>query len=146
MFSAAIYGAGALPRHSRNCGAPNWRRKHSHAVGDAGFRKELDAEMAEARATPCRPRACWCWRNGDLTMPSGRGILALLSGLAEEERTRIHRRASRIAAIKPFDVPFADARNSRGQFNPSKAAFKLTAWQVRPILAAMVRSERPGLP
>ena len=32
-------------------------------------------------------------------MPSGRGILALLSGLAEEERTRIHR-ASRIAAIK----------------------------------------------
>ena len=33
-------------------------------------------------------------------MPSGRGILALLSGLAEEERTRIHRRASRIAAIK----------------------------------------------
>ena len=56
--------------------------------------------MAEDRATPCRPRACWCWRNGDLTMPSGRGILALLSGLAEEERTRIHRRASRIAAIK----------------------------------------------
>jgi DNA invertase Pin-like site-specific DNA recombinase len=38
----------------------------------------------------------------DLTTPSGRGILALLSGLAEEERTRIHRRASegRIAAVK----------------------------------------------
>jgi DNA invertase Pin-like site-specific DNA recombinase len=33
----------------------------------------------------------------DLTTPSGRGILALLSGLAEEERTRILRRA---AAIK----------------------------------------------
>ena len=38
----------------------------------------------------------------DLTTPSGRGILALLSGLAEKERTRIHRRASegRIAAVK----------------------------------------------
>ena len=38
----------------------------------------------------------------DLTTPSGRGILALLSGLAEEERTRIHRRASEgsIAAVK----------------------------------------------
>ena len=38
----------------------------------------------------------------DLTTPSGRGILALLSGLAEEERHRIHRRASegRIAAVK----------------------------------------------
>jgi DNA invertase Pin-like site-specific DNA recombinase len=38
----------------------------------------------------------------DLTTPSGRGILALLSGLAEEERTRILRRANdgRIAAIK----------------------------------------------
>jgi DNA invertase Pin-like site-specific DNA recombinase len=36
------------------------------------------------------------------TTPSGRGILALLSGLAEEERTRILRRANdgRIAAIK----------------------------------------------
>jgi DNA invertase Pin-like site-specific DNA recombinase len=38
----------------------------------------------------------------DLTTPSGRGILALLSGLAEEERTRILRRANdgRVAAIK----------------------------------------------
>jgi DNA invertase Pin-like site-specific DNA recombinase len=38
----------------------------------------------------------------DLTTPSGRGILALLSGLAEEERTRIPWRANdgRIAAIK----------------------------------------------
>jgi DNA invertase Pin-like site-specific DNA recombinase len=38
----------------------------------------------------------------DLTTPSGRGILALLSGLAEEERTRILKRANegRIAAIK----------------------------------------------
>jgi DNA invertase Pin-like site-specific DNA recombinase len=38
----------------------------------------------------------------DLTTPSGRGILALLSGLAEEVRTRIHRRANegRVAAIK----------------------------------------------
>ena len=38
----------------------------------------------------------------DLTTPSGRGILALLSGLGEEERTRILRRANegRIAAIK----------------------------------------------
>jgi DNA invertase Pin-like site-specific DNA recombinase len=38
----------------------------------------------------------------DLTTPSGRGILALLSGLAEEERTRILRCANdgRIAAIK----------------------------------------------
>jgi DNA invertase Pin-like site-specific DNA recombinase len=38
----------------------------------------------------------------DLTTPSGRGILALLSGLAEEERIRILRRANegRIAAIK----------------------------------------------
>src|SRR5262245_64513767 len=30
----------------------------------------------------------------DLTTPTGRGILALLSGLAEEERTRILRRAN----------------------------------------------------
>ncbi len=38
----------------------------------------------------------------DLTTPSGRGILALLSGLAEEERTRILRRANegRVAAIR----------------------------------------------
>ena len=38
----------------------------------------------------------------DLTTPSGRGILALLSGLAEEERTRILRRANegRRAALK----------------------------------------------
>jgi DNA invertase Pin-like site-specific DNA recombinase len=38
----------------------------------------------------------------DLTTPSCRGILALLSGLAEEERTRILKRArqGRIAAIK----------------------------------------------
>ena len=38
----------------------------------------------------------------DLTTPSGRRMLALLSGLAEEERTRILRRANegRIAAIK----------------------------------------------
>jgi DNA invertase Pin-like site-specific DNA recombinase len=38
----------------------------------------------------------------DLTTPSGRGILALLSGLAEEERTRIMKRANegRAAAIK----------------------------------------------
>ena len=38
----------------------------------------------------------------DLTTPSGRGILALLSGLAEEERTRILKRANegRVAAIK----------------------------------------------
>jgi DNA invertase Pin-like site-specific DNA recombinase len=38
----------------------------------------------------------------DLTTPSGRGILALLSGLAEEERTRILWRANegRITAIK----------------------------------------------
>lgn len=38
----------------------------------------------------------------DLTTPSGRGILALLSGLAEEERTRILSRANegRAAAIK----------------------------------------------
>src|SRR5262249_54121214 len=38
----------------------------------------------------------------DLTTPSGRGILALLSGLAEEERHRILKRANegRIAAIK----------------------------------------------
>jgi DNA invertase Pin-like site-specific DNA recombinase len=38
----------------------------------------------------------------DLSTPSGRGILALLSGLAEEERTRILRRANegRVAAIK----------------------------------------------
>lgn len=36
----------------------------------------------------------------DLTTPTGRGILALLSGLAEEERTRILRRANegRVAA------------------------------------------------
>jgi len=36
----------------------------------------------------------------DLSTPSGRGILALLSGLGEEERTRILRRANegRIAA------------------------------------------------
>jgi len=30
----------------------------------------------------------------DLSTPTGRGILALLSGLAEEERTRIPRRAN----------------------------------------------------
>jgi DNA invertase Pin-like site-specific DNA recombinase len=38
----------------------------------------------------------------DLTTPSGRGILALLSGLAEEERHRILKRANegRIVAIK----------------------------------------------
>jgi DNA invertase Pin-like site-specific DNA recombinase len=38
----------------------------------------------------------------DLTTPTGRGILALLSGLAEEERTRILRRANegRTAAKK----------------------------------------------
>ena len=38
----------------------------------------------------------------DLTTPSGRGILALLSGLAEEERERIMKRANagRAAAIK----------------------------------------------
>jgi len=38
----------------------------------------------------------------DLTTPSGRGIQALLSGLAEEERTRIMKRANegRTAAIK----------------------------------------------
>jgi DNA invertase Pin-like site-specific DNA recombinase len=38
----------------------------------------------------------------DLTTPSGRGILALLSGLAEEERHRILTRANegRVAAIK----------------------------------------------
>ena len=38
----------------------------------------------------------------DLTTPSGRGILALLSGLAEEERERIMRRANegRVAALK----------------------------------------------
>jgi len=38
----------------------------------------------------------------DLSTPTGRGILALLSGLAEEERTRILRRANegRVAAIK----------------------------------------------
>jgi DNA invertase Pin-like site-specific DNA recombinase len=38
----------------------------------------------------------------DLSTPTGRGILALLSGLAEEERTRILRRANegRAAAIK----------------------------------------------
>jgi DNA invertase Pin-like site-specific DNA recombinase len=38
----------------------------------------------------------------DLTTPSDRGILALLSGLAEDERTQILRRANegRIAAIK----------------------------------------------
>jgi DNA invertase Pin-like site-specific DNA recombinase len=38
----------------------------------------------------------------DLITPSDRGILALLSGLAEEERTQILRRANegRIAAIK----------------------------------------------
>jgi len=38
----------------------------------------------------------------DLTTPSGRGILALLSGLAEEERHRILKRANegRVAAIK----------------------------------------------
>jgi DNA invertase Pin-like site-specific DNA recombinase len=38
----------------------------------------------------------------DLTNPSGRGILALLSGLAEEERHRILKRANegRVAAIK----------------------------------------------
>jgi DNA invertase Pin-like site-specific DNA recombinase len=38
----------------------------------------------------------------DLTTPSGRGILALLSGLAEEERHRILKRANegRTAAIK----------------------------------------------
>ena len=38
----------------------------------------------------------------DLTTPSGRGILALLSGLAEEERTRILKRANegRVAARK----------------------------------------------
>ena len=38
----------------------------------------------------------------DLSTPTGRGILALLSGLAEEERTRILKRANdgRVAAIK----------------------------------------------
>lgn len=38
----------------------------------------------------------------DLTTPSGRGIFALLSGLAEEERHRILKRANegRVAAIK----------------------------------------------
>jgi DNA invertase Pin-like site-specific DNA recombinase len=38
----------------------------------------------------------------DLTTPSGRGIRALLSGLAEEERHRILKRANegRVAAIK----------------------------------------------
>ena len=38
----------------------------------------------------------------DLTTPSGRGILALLSGLAEEERHRILKRANegRVAAVK----------------------------------------------
>jgi DNA invertase Pin-like site-specific DNA recombinase len=38
----------------------------------------------------------------DLSTPTSRGILALLSGLAEEERTRILRRANegRVAAIK----------------------------------------------
>jgi DNA invertase Pin-like site-specific DNA recombinase len=38
----------------------------------------------------------------DLTTPSGRGILALLSGLAEEERSRILKRANegRVAASK----------------------------------------------
>ena len=37
----------------------------------------------------------------DLTTPSGRGILALLSGLAEEERHRILKRANegRVAAV-----------------------------------------------
>ena len=42
--------------------------------------------------------------------------------------------------------PFADARKSSGHLNPSNAAFELTPWQVRPSLAAMVRSERPGSP
>ena len=38
----------------------------------------------------------------DLTAPTGRGILALLSGLAEEDRERIMRRANegRVAARK----------------------------------------------
>ena len=42
--------------------------------------------------------------------------------------------------------PFVDVRNSRGQRNPSKAAFELTPWQVRPAwlrwCAANVRACR----
>ena len=44
----------------------------------------------------------------DLTTPTGRGILALLSGLAEEDRERIMRRAreGREAAKKRGDTRF----------------------------------------
>jgi Resolvase, N terminal domain len=113
-------------------------------------------------STRCRPRACWCWlatrslmdgihimervhkrgafikvldRSGlDLTAPSGRGILALLSGLAEEERTRILRRANeaRIAAIKrgtrlgrslsPSSCSNCDVATSNSQLRAGRSA------------------------
>jgi Resolvase, N terminal domain len=70
----------------------------------------------------------------DLTAPSGRGILALLSGLAEEERTRILRRANeaRIAAIKrgtrlgrslsPSSCSNCDVATSNSQLRAGRSA------------------------
>ena len=69
----------------------------------------------------------------------GDGATALAGGQAPECLT-----CSMVTATSTS--PFADARNSSGQLNPSKPAFELTPWQVRPSLAAMVRSKSPGLP
>ena len=68
----------------------------------------------------------------------GDGAAALAGGQAPE--------CLGLLMITELGHPCADARNSSGQLKPSKAAFELTPWQVRPSLAAMVRSESPGLP
>jgi len=41
----------------------------------------------------------------DLTTPMGKGILAFLSALAEDERERITRRANEVGFVGEFQIP-----------------------------------------
>lgn len=110
-------------------GVPMFRRsrfQNRPAVGKSPEPSISTSADYEAHGHP------WSWRKLDLTTPIGRGILAFLSSLAEDERARILARANggRAAAKK------------RGvKFGPKP---KLAAHQAREA-ARMVREDGKSL-
>src|SRR5262249_19780941 len=102
-LASANAGAAGTPTHGQRLASWRWlwppkpsSRLSSDLVGlDAGLAALVDAPSLGGDVGGLDAF-------GDLTTPSGRGILALLSGLAEEERHRILKRANegRVAAIK----------------------------------------------
>lgn len=75
----------------------------------------------------------------DLTTPSGQGILALLSGLAEEERTRILRAPTR--AVTP---PSSPARSSAAGPSSTTTSGEKPSNGSRPMKAAAKSPRRIG--